>query len=132
MTPPRRTYPGGIPTTTSDDQQYTPTPVLVDASDRQTIGSRTFVAMLSTILGILVSTTVIIGFTGKYFYVDRAEYTATSLKESDDRGKLQGSINRLDFTLVQQITILERQEKKIDELTETIQKLKIELALRRR
>jgi hypothetical protein len=132
MTPPRRTYPGGIPTTTSDDQQYTPTPVLVDTSDRQTIGSRTFVAMLSTILGILVSTTVIIGFTGKYFYVDRAEYTTTSLKEADDRGKLQGSLNRLDLALVQQITILERQERKIDELSDTVRKLELKLAAMRR
>ena len=131
MAPPRRTHPGGIPINPSDDMQYTPTPVLTKESS-PAIGSRPFVAIISTIVGIISAVTVVVGFTGKYFFVDRSEYNETALRQSEDRGKLQGSLSRIDLTLLQQTTVLERQEKKIDNLSDTVRNLELKLAVARR
>lgn len=127
---PRRTHPGGIPTTASDEQ-YTPTPVLVREPAQPVVGSRTFVAIVSTILGIIVSVTTIQAFTGKYFFVDRTEYSEKSLRESEERGKLQGLLGKIEATLSQQTTALSRAESKIDDLSESLRKLEIKIAERR-
>jgi hypothetical protein len=113
MSPPRKTMPGGIPI----QQQYTPTPVVLDSQVQpRQIGSRVFVAIISTVLGILVSTTAIVGFTGKYFYVDRAEYADKSVREAEDRGRLQNLLGRVEATLSQQTITLSRLEATVREI----------------
>jgi hypothetical protein len=111
---PRKTMPGGIPIQSS---QYTPTPVLVEASSPQpAIGSRVFVMAISTLLGIVVATTTIVGFTGRYFYVDRSEYSDKSVREAEDRGKLQNLLGRVEATLSQQTITLSRLEATVREI----------------
>ena len=113
MTPPRRpTVPGGVPTL---EPEMTPTPVLVEEA-RPT--SRSFVAVLSTVLGIVLGTVGVLGFAGKYFFVDRAEYT-------QDRGASQAVLLRVEMTMQQQATILDRQEKAFDRLSETVRALEL-------
>jgi hypothetical protein len=128
MTPPRKTAPGGIPL--QDYQQYTPPPVALDANT-PTWGSRVSIAAISTALAVLVSTIAIVGFVGKYFYVDRTEYSEKALRESEERGQLRGVMGRVDATLVQMKDLIDRQEKAIDRMSETVKSLELRQAGRR-
>ena len=105
--------------------------MLVREPARPVVGSRTFVAIVSTILGIIVSVTTIQAFTGKYFFVDRTEYSEKSLRESEERGKTQGLLGKIEAVLSQQTTALNRAESKIDDLSESLRKLELKIAERR-
>ncbi len=115
MTPPRKTMPGGVPI---QDPQYTPTPVLVEEIHPQSQGPRSLVTALSTVLGVLVATTVLLGFVGKYFFVDRAEYV-------EDKSATQKVLLRVEMTMSQQASILDRQEKAFDRMAETVRSLEL-------
>ena len=127
----RRTYPGGQPIVMPPQQpeaQYTPAPVLAESPDESPlVGSRTFIAVLSTILGIIVATSLVIGFTGKYFFVDRSEYAERALRESEDRGKLQVVLGKFETTMSQQTGTLDRQEKALDRMADTVRSIELRM-----
>jgi hypothetical protein len=110
---PRKTVPGGIPI----QSQYTPTPVVMEIPEpHRLVGSRIFVAIISTILGILVATTTIVGFVGRYFYVDRAEYAEKAVSDARDEGKLLGVLGKFEATMAQQTIALSRLEAAVREI----------------
>lgn len=115
MTPRRPTIPGGIPTA-FPEPSHTPTPVMLPEPGPRPASSRALVTILSTILGVLVSTIAITGFVGKYFYVDRSEYSEKTLRDADERGRLQGLLGRVETTLTQQ-------EKALDNLASAVRDL---------
>lgn len=117
MSPPRNpTHPMGL--------EITPPPVMME----QPAVSRNFVTLLSTFLGIVVATTLIVGFVGKYFYVDRTEYTQQSLRIAEDRGNVQRIFERVENTMTEQKSTLNRQEKAFDRMAETVKSIELSLA----
>lgn len=119
--PPRRpTVPGGVPT-----YSPTPTPVMGEDVPTPAMGSRSFVTILSTILGIVLATSAVLGVVGKYFYVDRGEYTQKILQDADERANVQKVLVRFESTMAQQSTTLERQEKAFDRMAETVRALEL-------
>jgi hypothetical protein len=89
------------------------------------MGSRSFVTILSTILGIVLATSAVLGVVGKYFYVDRGEYTQKILQDADERANVQKVLVRFESTMAQQSTTLERQEKAFDRMAETVRALEL-------
>jgi uncharacterized protein HemX len=112
-----RTQPGGIP-------------IVIEQKSPPPVGSRTFVAILSVILGIVVSTTAIIGFSGRYFFVDRAEYAQQELKAEAQKGETMKILQRVETTLDQQASSLARMEKSFERLSDIVRG--VELGRRRR
>jgi len=94
--------------------------------------SRNFVTGLSTFLGIVVATTLIVGFVGKYFYVDRAEYTQQSLRATEDRGNVQRILERVENTMAEQKSTLNRQEKAFERMADTVKSIELSMAARGR
>jgi len=113
-----RTQPGGIPIPVVIEQKSPP------------VGSRAFVAVLSVILGVAVSTTAIIGFSGRYFFVDRAEYSQQELRAETQKGETMKILQRVETTLDQQASSLARLEKSFERLSEIVRG--VELGRRRR
>jgi len=111
-----RTLPGGITITRR----------------QQPVGSRAFITILGTILGIVVSTTTLVGFTGKYFFVDRTEYNQKVLRDADERGETHKMLLRVETILAQQEAVLERQEKAFDRLSDLVRNIELQVSKRNR
>lgn len=120
MSPRRLTVPGGVPT-----YSPTPTPVMGEDVPPPAVGSRSFVTIVSTILGIVLATTAVLGVIGKYFYVDRGEYTQKILQDAVDRGNVQKVLVKFESSMAQQAATLERQEKAFDRMSETVRALEL-------
>jgi hypothetical protein len=118
MSPRTGTRPGGV--------EITPTPVMMESPPL--VGSRSFITILSTILGIVVATGLIVGFVGKYFYVDHTEYAAKNLRDTEDRGNVQKILVKVETSMAQQANTLDRQEKAFDRMAETVRAIEIGMA----
>jgi hypothetical protein len=89
---------------------------------KQTITpSKTFVAAIAAILGVLISAGTIIGVMGKAFYVQRSEYTEKNLRDAEATTIMQQSLTRMENTL-------NRQEAAFERLTDTVQTIKVDMA----
>jgi uncharacterized protein HemX len=87
--------------------------------------SKTFIAAVAAILGVLISAGIIIGVLGKAFYVQRDEYTLKNLRDVETVTNMQQSLTRMENTLV-------RQEAAFDRLADTVQTIKVDMAGLRR
>ena len=83
--------------------------------------SKTFVAAIAAILGVLISAGTIIGVMGKAFYVQRTEYTEKSLRDAEATTIMQQSLTRMENTL-------NRQEAAFDRMSDTVQTIKVDMA----
>jgi len=81
------------------------------------VGSKTFVVVLSVILGTLISAGTIISVLGKAFFVDRVEYNVKLLKDAEEKVTVQQTLDRLNQALT-------RQEAAFDKLTERVERIK--------
>jgi len=113
------TMPEGVP-------QYTPTPVSEFSMPqtvrfeppRQTsVGSASFLVVISTILGILIATGSVLGVVGKAFYVERSEYNLQVVTNTEERVKVAEALKRIDQSVA-------RQEAAIEKISECLETLK--------
>lgn len=104
----------------------TPPPQLLVATEPQrTVGSRSFLIVLSTILGIILTTGAVLGVVGKAFYVEREEYTQKNIQNTQDRVVFTEGLKSITSRL-------DRLDATIDRLAVVVQDLKIESARRNR
>jgi hypothetical protein len=96
-----------------------------DSGSRRRQTSTAFVVALSTILGIVIASGVILSVVGNAFYVSRDEYTSLKLKNAEEDSTLKSTLERMDRTLA-------RQEQAFDKLADIVQNIKIDMASKRR
>jgi hypothetical protein len=85
--------------------------------------SKTFIAALAAILGVLISSGTIIGVLGKAFYVQRDEYTQKTLRDAETVTVIQQTLARME-------NAIGRQGASIDKLADTIQAIKLDMVRR--
>jgi hypothetical protein len=95
------------------------------------IGSGSFLATLSIILGIVIGLGTIFGVAGKSFYVERPEYQQKLLKDVQESGSLATALEKLSSRLTQQENVLGRMEASLERMATDVQSLKLEAARRR-
>ncbi len=97
------TMPEGAPT-------LTPSPVaeprLPDRSPG--IGSPSFLAAISIIIGIVLGVGAIVGTVGKAFYVERSEYNLATVRSAEDRTMVGESLKQVRETLSRQEAVLRK------------------------
>ena len=85
--------------------------------------SKTFIAAIAAILGVLISSGTIIGVLGKAFYVQRDEYTQKTLRDAEAVTVIQQSLARMESSI-------NRQGVSVDKLAEDVQTIRIDMARR--
>ena len=95
-------------------------------------GSTGFIAALSVILGIILTSAVLIGGLGKAFFVTRDEYTKQEMVYSTQNSGLQGSLTRLEGAVSVQSNTLEKQDATLQRLIDKIQTIREDMARRGR
>jgi len=85
--------------------------------------SKTFIAAIAAILGVLISSGTIIGVLGKAFYVQRDEYTQKTLRDAEAVTVIQQTLARME-------SALGRQGASVDKLAEDMQTIRIDMARR--
>lgn len=100
------TMPEGVPT-------ITPPPMSVPQQPERvaSIGSSSFLAAISIIIGIVLGVGAILSTVGKAFYVERAEYNLATVRSAEDRTMVGENLKQVRDTL-------SRQESMIRQLTE--------------
>jgi hypothetical protein len=105
----------------------TPPPMMVDPRAMETvhsIGSSSFLAVISIILGIVIATGSVIGVVGKAFYVERAEYNTAVVATVEEKTKVNENIRQMKDTLMRQEVVLQK-------LTDDLALIKQDLAAMR-
>ncbi len=82
--------------------------------------SGTLVGM-SVALGIVVSAALIIGFVGKTLYVTREEYGTHNIQYVQDKTVFQQTLQRVE-------ALMSRQERAFEQLSDTVQTVRIQVA----
>jgi uncharacterized protein HemX len=95
-------------------------------------GSTGFIAALSVILGIILTSAVLIGGLGKAFFVTRDEYTKQETANSNQNSDLQRSLAKLEGAVSVQSTTLEKQDGTLQRLIDKIQTVREDMARRGR
>ena len=95
-------------------------------------GSTGFIAALSVILGIILTSAVLIGGLGKAFFVTRDEYTKQEIAHSTQNSDLQQSLTKLAGAVSSQSTALEKQDATLQRLIDKIQTVREDMARRGR
>jgi hypothetical protein len=104
----------------------TPPPMMMETrSVEHSIGSSSFLAIITVILGIVISTGTILGVVGKAFYVERSEYNLATVSGSIDKTKAEENLKQVKDTLT-------RQEIMLQKLTDDVALIKQDLAAMRR
>jgi hypothetical protein len=88
-----------------------------------TTPSKTFIAAIAAILGVLISSGTIIGVLGKAFYVQRDEYTQKTLRDAEAVTVIQQTLARME-------NAIGRQGASVDKLADAIQTIKLDMARR--
>ena len=88
-----------------------------------TTPSKTFIAAIAAILGVLISSGTIIGVLGKAFYVQRDEYTQKTLRDAEATTVIQQTLARMESAQT-------RQGVSVDKLAEDLQTIKVDMARR--
>jgi hypothetical protein len=94
------------------------------------LGSTGFIAALSVILGIILTSAVLIGGLGKAFFVTRDEYTKQETVYSSQNSDLQRSLTRLEGAVSVQSNTLEKQDATLQRLIDKIQTIREDMARR--
>jgi uncharacterized protein HemX len=95
-------------------------------------GSTGFIAALSVILGIILTSAVLIGGLGKAFFITRDEYTKQETSHSNQNSDLQRSLAKLEGAVSGQSTTLEKQDATLQRLIDKIQTVREDMARRGR
>lgn len=85
--------------------------------------SKTFIAAVAAILGVLIASGTIIGVLGKAFYVQRDEYTQKTLRDAEATTIIQQTLARMESAQT-------RQGVSVDKLAEDLQAIKVDMARR--
>lgn len=85
--------------------------------------SKTFIAAVAAILGVLIASGTIIGVLGKAFYVQRDEYTQKTLRDAEATTVIQQTLARMESAQT-------RQGVSVDKLAEDLQTIKVDMARR--
>jgi hypothetical protein len=101
--------------------QVTPPPVEVT---REPAGPRSFLIVLSTVLGIVIGIGVIVGGLGKAFFVEREEWNKQTLAGAEDKVTVNETLKRIDKALT-------HQEEVLDKLTNAIEMMERDVAVMR-
>jgi hypothetical protein len=96
------------------------------------VGSGSFLATISIIVGIVVGLGTIFGVVGKAIYVERSEYQQKLVKDVQDSGALATTLEKISARIAQQESVLGRMEVSLDRLATDVQALKLEAARRHR
>lgn len=96
------------------------------------VGSKWFLHILSSIVGLLVGGGVVFGVLGKAFYVERTEYSQKLLKDVQDSATFTAGLDKISSRLERQEGVLNRLDANLDRLTADVQSLKLAEAARRR
>jgi hypothetical protein len=102
--------------------QVTPPPVEVNS--REPTGPRSFLIVLSTVIGIVIGIGVIVGGLGKAFFVEREEWNRQTLAGAEDKVTVNETLKRIDKALT-------RQEEVLDKLTGAIDVMERDIAVMR-
>jgi hypothetical protein len=118
-------------------REYTPIEPMpsqspISSSSEKKFGSTGFIAALSVILGIILTSAVLIGGLGKAFFVTRDEYTKQEMVYSTQNSGLQGSLTRLEGAVSVQSNTLEKQDATLQRLIDKIQTIREDMARRGR
>lgn len=109
------------------DQGYTPTPVM-GVPITQRVGSPSFIAIISIIVGIILGCGGIIGVLGRAFFVSKDEYTAKELKAAEEKGKetsdLTRVLERLSQSLMRQEEAMTNQKVAFEKLSDIVHAMK--------
>ena len=120
------TMPEGFP-------PFTPPPYVPEPqAPSPRVGSGSFLATLSIIVGIVVGVGIVFSTVGKAFYVERTEYQQKLVKDVQDSGSLATTLEKISARIVLQESVLGRMEANLDRLATDVQALKLEAARRRR
>jgi hypothetical protein len=112
---------------------FTPPPYVPEPqAPSPRVGSGSFLATLSIIVGIVVGVGIVFSTVGKAFYVERTEYQQKLVKDVQDSGSLATTLEKISSRIVQQESVLGRMEANLDRLATDVQALKLEAARRRR
>jgi uncharacterized protein HemX len=101
-------------------------------AEKKLIGSTGFIAALSVILGIILTSAILIGGLGKAFFVTRDEYTKQETSHSTQNSDLQRSLTKLEGAVSGQSTALEKQDATLQRLIDKIQTVREDMARRGR
>lgn len=85
--------------------------------------SQSFLWMSTTILGIIISVSVVLGFTGRTLFVTRDEYNASAIQYAQDKTVFLQTLAKID-------NLMARQERAFDELSKTVIDLRLQAASR--
>lgn len=121
MTPPRREHPTHPVIENMTDQPST-------RSSSKRWPSAGFVAAISTILGIVLAASALLGGLGKAFFVTRSEYTQQLIVDTGDKTDLQKSLQRLEGVIVGQGGALEKQDQSLQKLIDKVQLIREDIA----
>ena len=106
--------------------QITPPPVMYEAPQPpQSVGSKSFLVLISTVLGTVIAASSIIGGLGNAFFVSRPEFSAQRMDDERNKIMVAESVKRIDAAMA-------RQEEALAKLTDTMDTLRKEMITRRR
>jgi hypothetical protein len=87
-----------------------------------------FIMTLSIILGVLLTAGSLIGGLGNAFFVSRREYTTQELLYATDKSTIQQILSKLDGSLTDQKNVLEKQDRSLQKLVDSLQEIKVDMA----
>jgi hypothetical protein len=105
-----------------EGNQITPPPV--EMRPREYVGSKSFLIVVSTVLGIVIGIGMIVGGLGKAFFVERDEWNKQTLAGAEDKAVVNETLKRIDLAT-------SHQEAALDRLTSTVELIKQDIAAMR-
>lgn len=109
---------------------FTPAPYLPEPQ-APAVGSKWFLHIMSSIVGLLVGGGIVLGVLGKAFYVERTEYNQKLLKDVQDSGTFAAGLDKIGSRLGRQEEVLGRLDANLERLAADVQSLKLDAARRR-
>lgn len=91
-----------------------------------------FIAAIAAILGVILTSSIILGGLGKAFFVTREENNNQITAYSNDKSEIRQSLLKLEGTLNTQNNALEKQGAAIERMLDKIQAIKEDMARRGR